>query len=117
MEKYNILLTVVSGTRDGILKNTSVLIDSDKSVSRASTSFLAQDIRSMILTMERVPSDVSLVWHKTKIKAHKTILAARSDVFAAMFQHDGTKEAATKEVEISDTDIRTLRRFIRYEYE
>ena len=59
-------------------------------------------------------SDFTLVCNGVRFPVHKAILAARSKVFFTMFQHDNTKEAATKEVEIVDADIPTLKDFIKY---
>lgn len=56
--------------------------------------------------------DVTLTCNDVKFPAHKAILAARSDVFAAMFQHKDTEEAATNEVKIDDADVNTLNNFL-----
>ena len=60
-------------------------------------------------------SDVNLVCNDVRYPVHKTILAARSDVFARMFQHNNCKEATTKEVNIMDVDTPTLNKFIKYD--
>lgn len=61
-------------------------------------------------------ADITLICDEKRFPAHRAILAARSDVFAANFQHHNTKEAATDEVNIDDTDPVTLKRFLRYLY-
>ena len=58
-------------------------------------------------------ADITLLCAEKRFPAHKTILAARSDVFATMFQHTDTEEASTNEVRIEDTDPETMSRFLR----
>ena len=47
---------------------------------------------------------------------HKAVLAARSDVFAAMFRHKEMKENVTNQVEIKDTDADVLEDLLRFMY-
>lgn len=61
-------------------------------------------------------ADVSVVCGAKSFPCHKVILAARSDVFAAMFSHKGTTEAQTSKVEIEDTDPDTLEQLLRFIY-
>ena len=75
----------------------------------------ATDLANSILAIQRneeQTSDITLICDNRQFPAHKFILAARSDVFAAMFRHSNTKEAATNEVMIKDTDPDTLERFL-----
>ena len=60
-------------------------------------------------------ADITLICRGHRYPAHKLLLAARSDVFYRMFQHDNTKEAETKQVELKDTDTdpATVSRFLR----
>ncbi|XP_049847712.1 ankyrin-1-like [Schistocerca gregaria] len=58
---------------------------------------------------------VSLVAGQTRLVAHRAVLAARSPVFAAMFQHD-TLEARTGEVSITDMEGPVLRQLLSYMY-
>ena len=58
-------------------------------------------------------ADISLTCEGKTFPAHKAILAARSDVFAAMFQHSTTREAVANEVHIEDFDSGTVERFLR----
>ena len=95
---------------NGAVKDVSVPVR--RSMTRASAAFLAHDVLSYH-KKGSVSSDVTLVCNDVRFPVHKTILEARSDVFAAMFQHEGTKEAATKEVEISDVDAPTLKKFVK----
>ena len=49
-------------------------------------------------------SDVNLNIRGREFPAHKNILAARSEVFAAMFQHP-TKEKLSNQIEIEDDSL------------
>ena len=73
----------------------------------------ASDLRKDILKLEGISSDITLICDGENFPAHKTILGARSDVFSAMFQHSCTLETETKQVEIADTDARTVKRFLQ----
>ena len=74
---------------------------------------LATDVLN-IQWNEKENSDITLICSSMRFSAHKAILAARSPVFAAMFRHSDTEEAATNEVRINDTDSSTLERFLWY---
>ena len=58
-------------------------------------------------------TDLNIICNDEKFSVHKVILASRSDVFATMFRHNDTEEAATKELKIVDTDATTLKHFLR----
>ena len=58
-------------------------------------------------------ADVTLMCEGERFPAHKVILAARSDVFSAMFQYKNTKEAETNLVEIEDANSTTVKNFLR----
>jgi speckle-type POZ protein len=60
-------------------------------------------------------SDVTFNVRGQKFAAHKNILAMRSPVFAAMFQHP-TKELQTGEVEVEDVDPDVFQEVLRYLY-
>jgi speckle-type POZ protein len=60
-------------------------------------------------------SDVTFNVHGRKLAAHKNILAMRSPVFAAMFQHP-TKEMLSGEVEVEDVDPDVFQEVLRYLY-
>lgn len=60
-------------------------------------------------------SDVSLNVKNIKFQVHKFILAARSPVFAAMFEHD-MKEKNQNVVQITDVDPDIMRELIRFAY-
>ena len=67
-----------------------------------------------VLNQEPHGADISLVCGEKQLPCHKSILTARSDVFAAMFSHSDTAEATSKEVKIDDTDPDTLEIFLRW---
>ncbi|KAL3222422.1 hypothetical protein MRX96_004887 [Rhipicephalus microplus] len=60
-------------------------------------------------------SDVILSVNSHELYAHKAILAARSPVFKAMFEHE-MKEKKQNRVEISDMDHEVLREMLRFIY-
>jgi speckle-type POZ protein len=60
-------------------------------------------------------SDVLLVVNGREYYAHKAILAARSPVFAAMFEHE-MEEKKQNRVEITDMDHEVLREMLRFIY-
>ena len=62
-------------------------------------------------------TDITIVCEGTRFPAHRVILAARSEVFAAMFSHKDTLEDQRKEVEINDIDEFTMERFLSFIYE
>jgi speckle-type POZ protein len=65
---------------------------------------------------EKMPlSDVTFIIRGQKFAAHKNILAMRSPVFAAMFQHP-TKEMLSGNVEVEDVDPDVFQELLRYMY-
>ena len=60
-------------------------------------------------------TDVIFIVGTKKFKAHKYILAARSPVFAAMFEHDCIEKKESK-VDIIDISERAFEQFLRYIY-
>ncbi|GFR13960.1 speckle-type POZ protein-like B [Trichonephila clavata] len=61
-------------------------------------------------------SDVNLKCGDEIVPAHKSILSARSPVFAAMFRNKQMREAIENEVNIVDTDISVLKIMLSYMY-
>ena len=90
---------------------------SKKSVSkmeRDGASALLRDISEIRNNSEI--ADVTIHCDKKYFVAHKTILAGRSSVFAAMFRHRGTTERDTGVVTIEDCDKKTMEMFLAYVY-
>ncbi len=60
-------------------------------------------------------TDVVLVVGNDSINAHRSILSARSPIFAAMFK-SGMSESQTSRVHIEDVDPTTFREFLKFLY-
>lgn len=60
-------------------------------------------------------SDVSLVVDGQSFRAHKVILAARSEYFRALL-YGGMKESKLQEIELRDTQLQPFRHLLRYVY-
>ncbi|UYV69899.1 SPOPL [Cordylochernes scorpioides] len=73
----------------------------------------SEDMRSLLESHKF--SDVALKACGHKVLAHKNILAARSPVFAAMFEHD-MKENRESLVEIEDMEPEVLEEMVRFIY-
>lgn len=74
---------------------------------------LATDLSSLLDNAKFC--DVTLCAGGREFRAHRAILAARSPVFAAMFEHD-TLEKAEDRVDIEDLDGDVLHQLLRYVY-
>ena len=62
-------------------------------------------------------ADVKIICDGKCFMAHKAVLAARSDVFAALFSHEGTKEDTSGEVNIEDCGHKAMEIFLSHIYE
>ena len=60
-------------------------------------------------------ADVSLLVAGKELRAHKLILATRSPVFAAMFEHD-TKEKKESRIEITEFSFDVCQHMLRFIY-
>lgn len=60
-------------------------------------------------------SDMTVIIGEEKYPVHKAILAARSDVFLAMFQHD-MEEVKSGIIKVSDCDPTSFKDFLLYLY-
>ena len=58
-------------------------------------------------------ADIAFIVEGEQIMAHKCILSARSDYFAAMFKSD-SKENVTNKVQVPDADPRTFRALLEF---
>ena len=61
-------------------------------------------------------SDFVIIVGNTKFPVHKAILSARSPVFAAMFDHDHTKEVQEGKVQIVDVPANVIQLLLNYIY-
>lgn len=77
------------------------------------TCKLFQDLKEMYENGKF--SDVTLQARDVKFPAHKSILASRSKVFDAMFQHD-MKETQTGVVQVEDIEPAVLSTLLQYIY-
>lgn len=64
---------------------------------------------------QRQLCDVVLVAGTRRLPAHRLVLSAASDYFAAMFMHN-VREASMQEVEIKDVDPEALAALVQYTY-
>lgn len=111
-EQFKITFKLTVGIRK---KYSSPGVMVANSLSHKSASDLSEAIR-VFQEKGADSADISLMCEGKTFPAHKAILAARSDVFAAMFQHSTTREAVANEVHIEDFDSATVERFLRYIY-
>ncbi len=61
-------------------------------------------------------SDVTFVCKDRQFPCHKVILAARSDVLAAMFSHNDTTESRTNKVTVDDIEPEVLEQLLQFIY-
>ena len=74
-------------------------------------------MRGMAALRKNPKADIKLICNEKQFTAHKAVLSARSDVFAALFSHKGTKEDESGEVHIEDCDHEAMEMFLSYIYE
>ena len=74
---------------------------------------LGHDFETLLETGKQ--SDVVFVVGDKEFLLHKTVLAARSEVFAAMFQSD-LEEAKEGRVKIPDVSVEVFEQLLRYIY-
>ena len=73
--------------------------------------------RGMAALRKNPEADVKLICNGKQFTAHKSVLSARSDVFAALFSHKGTKEDESGEVHIEDCNHEAMEIFLAFLYE
>ena len=91
------------------------LYEEDKQNSPTEKTSLTEFVNFEKFLFSETLSDVRLIVDEEEIYAHKFILAARSDVFAAMFIHE-TKESAENKVKIDDLNLKVVKEMLRYMY-
>uniref|UniRef100_A0A1A9ZZW1 BTB domain-containing protein n=1 Tax=Glossina pallidipes TaxID=7398 RepID=A0A1A9ZZW1_GLOPL len=107
-------LTIVCEISEVDLVNISNTINQPKIVqSKVTEDKLSGDFDNLFTNHQF--SDVTFAVGEHEIKAHKTILAARSNVFAAMFEHE-MKESTLNRVVITDIDHEVLNEMLKFMY-
>ena len=86
-------------------------ISRDGDVDLLTSHSLSTDLTHLKNTGEDL-TDFTIICQDKKFPVHKQILAARSDVFLRMFQHEDTQEAKNNQIEMDDTDPETVERFL-----
>lgn len=76
-------------------------------------SQLANDFENLL--EKSVLSDFTIITQNKKLKVHKNILAARSKVFAAMFEHQ-MQENEKNCTEVTDVDHNVMKELLRFIY-
>ncbi|XP_015918406.1 uncharacterized protein [Parasteatoda tepidariorum] len=87
---------------------------SDSSSPTSAYSSLQEDLRNLFHNKHL--SDVKLRVDGEIIEAHKTVLVARSPVFAVMFDHQEMEEARSGIVDIVDIDAYVMKSFLKFLY-
>ena len=89
----------------------------DTAVARANINKLGSDLSRLLGSPQDMFSDTKLVCgdRGVELLCHTNILAARSPVFQAMFQHD-TAEAQSKVVEMVDVEPEIAMEMLQYIY-
>lgn len=92
-------------------------INKDELVRGGGSSKLGTDMSQLLTNPQQMFADMRLVCgqEKEEILCHTNILAARSPVFQAMFQHD-MKEARTMRVTVPDLEPNVVRYMLHYIY-
>ena len=95
--------------------NNSLFGSDNQSYPRDKAANLSTSFQSLF--SEAMPfSDVVLQVNGTNFTAHKFVLAARSTVFAAMFQSEGFTENKTNIVKIEDFEPPVVKEMLRFIY-
>nr|XP_042913805.1 speckle-type POZ protein-like [Parasteatoda tepidariorum] len=87
---------------------------SDSSSTTSAYSSLQEDFRNLFHNKHL--SDVKLRVDGEIIEAYKTVLVARSPVFAVMFDHQEMEETRSGIVDIVDIDAYVMKSFLKFLY-
>jgi len=104
------------GTKTSVIENDIDKDDTKDGVDDAKTAITARlgtDMLDMLST--GLLSDLKIKCDELEFTCHKSILAARSPVFAAMFQHD-MAEQRENEVTITDLSHLVVKQMLEYMY-
>ncbi|XP_002735147.1 speckle-type POZ protein-like [Saccoglossus kowalevskii] len=113
---------------NGLLPDDKLTLFCEVSVVADSVNISGQSNQTQLKVPEcRLADDLGILWEKSSFsdvtlsvsgreyQAHKAILAARSPVFNAMFEHE-MEEKKLNRVEITDVDHEVLREMLRFIY-
>ena len=100
---YPFLVTIYVQMRNTVLDFTNKLVDSTLSGELWAAA------------VNRKMTDVEFLVKEEAFGAHRSLLSARSPVFAAMFS-SGMKEAETGQVRVEDVDPTTFQQFLKFLY-
>ena len=109
---YRLFLTIKKAINTN--KATKSIDEADKEMEKKNGFALVEDCAS--LRKNGLMSDVTIICEGERFPAHKLILSARSQVFAAMFSHKDTLEDQQQEVLIKDSDRLTMDLFLTFLY-
>jgi len=74
---------------------------------------MSKDLLKMLETGKF--ADVTFVVGDTKVKAHKCILASRSDFFESMFSHN-MRESVESVITVQDINLPTFKKLLEFIY-
>ena len=112
---YRLHLTIRPDNAINTNETPNSIEEAEKELEKKNGLALAENYSS--LRKKGLMSDVTIACEGKKFPAHKLILAARSEVFAAMFSHKGTLEDQHQEVLIEDSDRVTMDLFLTFLYD
>jgi len=116
-DKLTLLCTITIAGKNIISSGAQRPAGSPDHAARLVTNKLGSDLSKLLANPADMFSDLKLVCGSRRVEllCHTNILAARSPVFFAMFQHD-TVEAQNKEVEMTDVEPEVVEEMLEYIY-
>jgi len=104
---------VTSGT-DVVTSETKIIDSNLEFAGHEIEKKRIKDAEQMLQNKEN--TDFQIICKDKTILCHKVILASRSDVFKAMFDHDNMKEASSDVLEIKDFACEVVEELLHYIY-
>lgn len=77
---------------------------------------VAKNLGNLLAEEKLTDVTLKIATGNRELKAHMAILGASSPVFMAMFEHEGTVERQTGQVEIADFDFDTMEQLLGFIY-
>jgi len=116
-DKLTLLCTITIAGKNIISSGAQRPAGPPDYAARLVTNKLGSDLSKLLANPADMFSDLKLVCglRRVELLCHTNILAARSPVFHAMFQHD-TVEAQNKEVEMTDVEPEVVEEMLEYIY-